>query len=328
VGAAPLSREIIRSRTWRGLTFVGCLICAVIASGTSAHAQEPSFLPDSLWGLVLPPGFEPRDAPIPHFAHPDRAHIVIQEMFQPLDEAGLGPVGAVVGEGAQAMRIEALEETEIGRRRGLLWSARNVASSALTLMLFVEGDQSIASITAVIGAGSAVEPDMLRAALATVTLREIDMDERLATFPIDIQDLAGFKVAQFRSDALMLTEDGSYTDASSYPGSFITVIAHRKLPGERMQDMLTEARLAKREMVQTQFPAGKQLSSDVIRTWHGQAVTTQFEFVQPGGTVFDGDTVMMITRCCSVIAVAAYPRGTEDARDQFRRFWQSIRDRR
>jgi hypothetical protein len=328
LGAGLLSDEIIRRRTWRRLTFVACFICAVIASGTPAHAQEPSFLPDSLWGLVLPPGFEPRDAPIPHFAHPDRAHIVIQEIFQPLDEGGLGPVGAVVGEGAQALRIEAFEETEIGGRRGLLWSARNVASSALTLMLFVEGDQSVASITAVIGAGSAVEPDRLRAALATVTLREIDITERLATFPIDIQDLAGFKVAQFRSDALLLTEDGSYTDASSYPASFITVIAHRKLAGERMQDMLTEIRLAKREMVQTQFPAGKQLSSDIIRTWHGQAVTTQFEFTQPGGAVFDGDTVMMITRCCSAIAVADYRSGTEGSRERFSSFWQSIRDRR
>lgn len=303
----------------------GLLLGVICAFAVTARAQHHSFLPGSDWGLVLPDGFAQQDFPIPHFSHPDRAYIVAQTLYDPLDDQGLGPVGSLLGDGAQAIRIVAFEDLEIANGRMLLWTGRNEASGDLTLMAFADGPDRIPSLTAVITTGSAGDPDSLCAALTSVALRAVPDVERLAIFPVLVGDLGGFTIARFAPDTLLLTRAGAYAGHAERDGSSITITPKARHPEERLVFPDTIATM--REMVESGHPGGRQTGSDIIQTGLGQAVTTRFEFTQPTGRLVQGKTVTMISRYCLIIALGAFASNDPEAEARFQRVWQSIRSR-
>jgi len=303
----------------------GLLLGAICAFAMTARAQDHSFLPGADWGLVLPDGFARQDLPIPHFSHPDQAYIVVQTLSEALDDQGLGPVGSVLGDGVQATRIEAFDELETANGRMLLWTGRNEASGDVTLMAFADGPDQIASLTAVVAAGSSVDPDSLRAALTSVALRAVPDAERLAIFPVAVGDLGGFTIARFAPDTLLLTQTGTYAGHAEHDGSSITITAKARHPEERL--VIPDTIATMREMVEGGLPGGRQTGSDIIQTGLGQAVTTRFEFTQPTGRLVLGETVTMISRCCLIIALGAFASDDPEAEARFQRVWQSIRSR-
>ena len=313
----------IRQRLWRGIVLP---LVALLLACPGAAAQERSFLPGATWGVILPDGFEMTEYPVPLFSHPDRAYIVIEELFELDNPEGLGPAGSILGEGAQAIRVEGQEDLTIEGRSVQLWTARNVSTGAWTFIAFAFGPQSIGSVTAVITAESSIDPQVMRAALLSAAPREISDAERLATFPVRLTDVAGFRLARFSHDRLLMTEDGLYTDADRYPRSFVAVTAQPRAPGQRIQLIETENDL--RALARQRFPNGRHLGSDVIRTQHGQALATRFAFTQPGGTAFLGEMVFFMSSCCAVLNVAAWPEGRDDMPERFRQIWNGVGNRR
>lgn len=316
---------MMRARRWSGQLWPGLLLGLICAFAMTARAQDHSFLPGSEWGLVLPDGFARQDLPIAHFSHPDRAYIVVQTLYEPLEDQGLGPVGSVLGEGAQATRIDAFDEVQTANGRMLVWTGRNVASGDLTLMAFAEGPDSITSMTAVVMAGSAVNPDDLRTALTSVALRAVPDDERLALFPVVVADLGGFSIARFAPNIMVLTQTGTYAGHADHDGSSITITAQPRHPEDRL--VIPDTIAAMRNMVEAGLPGGRQTGTDIIQTGLGQAVLTRFEFTQPTGRVIPGETVTMTSRCCMIIAVGALSPDDPEAEARFLRVRQSIRSR-
>jgi hypothetical protein len=308
-----------------GVALPGLLFCAILAVAVTARAQDYSFLPGSDWGLVLPDGFTRQDVPIAHFSHPDRAYIIVQTLYESLDDQGLGPVGSILGDGAQATRIDAFDDVQTANGRLLLWTGQNVASGDLTLMAFADGPDRIASLTAVVSAASSVDPDSLRKALTSVVLRPVPDKERLAIFPVVVGDLGDFTIARFLPDTMVLTQTGTFFGHAKHEGSAITITAKARYPEERLG--IPETIAAMRDMVEGGLPGGRQTGSDVIRTGLGQGVATWFEFTQSTDRKVLGETVTMISRCCLIIAFGTYSPDDPDAATRFRRVWQSIRSR-
>ena len=309
-----------KGRLWPAL-----LLGMLCAFALTARAQEHSFLPASEWGLILPEGFARQDQPIAHFSHPDRAYIVIQTLYESLDDQGLGPVGSILGEGAQAIRIDAFDELQTATGRMLLWTGQNMASGDVALMAFADGPNGIASMTAIVAAGSGIGPGSLRQSLASIALRDVPDDEYLAIFPVLVRDLGGFAIARGGPDTIVLTPTGSFNGTLRYEGSSISILALERHPQERL--MIPDTIALMRDFVAARFPDARQTGDDIIQTGLGQAVVTQFVFTQPTGRVMQGKTITMLSRCCRIIAVGAFAPEDTDAEARFQRVWQSVRSR-
>jgi len=296
----------------------------LMAAMPEAEATEPATLPGGVWAIVPPPGFEMTLDPIAAFRHPDGAGIVIHDQPRsPVtraeferERAGSVPPGG--------LRIEEVEEVTVGGKRGLLIVTYSPAQQRTNVQLQIEGAASNGVIDAVVtDAAGSVSPDVLKRALLTAEERPSGMEERLASLPFVIGDLASLRVARITIGPAVVLTDGPV----DFPGlaadqTFATVQTGRlaTAPAD-----LGAALEAMREQTRRMVPDAIDFSARLVEEEGEQIAEISYRrLVGRPGAWTAGVAWSRVSEGRLVTALCQYPFGDEAAKRRLRRLFDSV----
>jgi hypothetical protein len=206
---------------------------ALVVPLTPASAASPSFLPGSRVGLVPPAGMVPSSAFQGYEDAGRKAQLMITEL-------GAGTAERVAKDftpealKAGGIEVEAREDAALAGMRGYLIVAhQDIVGARVRKWALVLTRADITAIVVVMTpeAARAAYPDaMLRASLATLTLRE-----KFGLLPYRFGDLAGFHLVQAipGGTAVLTSGPSDATIAAVQPFFMIEIAASALGPAER-----------------------------------------------------------------------------------------------
>lgn len=214
--------RLVRSRVMRSaiLSLLAILLTPVLALAQTVYP------PGSSWGIVPPAGFLASRTNGVSFEHASGAIIIITGSTQRHERARMTPPGGERGEGANRLRVDALDDVEVGGRKGFLMTGRAVNGSFQTIAVLAQGEtagMAMAIIpTATLGR---IDLAALRAALFSMTERSLGSDEQLAGLPVRIAELDGMRISSILpSLGVVLTDGPKDQAASGLDQSFVLIV--------------------------------------------------------------------------------------------------------
>lgn len=301
----------------------------LVAAVPDAEATEATTLPGGVWAIVPPPGFEMTLDPIAAFRHPEGAGIVIHDQpREPVTRAeferervAAERAGAVPPAG---LRIDEVEEVTVDGKRGLLIVTYSPSQRRTNVQLQIEGETLNGVIDAVVtDAARSPSLDALKRALLTAVERPAEMEDRLASLPFVIGDLASLRVARIAVGPAVVLTDGP----ADFPGltadqAFATVQTGRlaTVPSD-LRTALDAMTAQTRRMV----PDAVDFSARVIEEGGAQiAEITYRRLVGRPGSWAAGVAWSRVNSGRLITALCQYPLGDEAAKARLRRLFDSV----
>ncbi len=298
-----------------------------------ARSEEPVTLPGGVWAIVPPQGFEITHDPILAFRHPAGASIVVQdEPRTPItlaeferERIAAERAGTVL---PGQLRIDEATEVTVDGKRALLIFIYSPTQKRTNLQLQIEGEQLNGVIDAAVADGvTAVSVEDLKQALLTAVERPTEMQDRLASLPFVIGDLASLRIARITIGPAVILTDGP----SDYPGQaadqIFAIVQMRTLPTAPpdFRQELTGMTAETRRM----FPDANNFSARVIEEGGEQIVQITYRrLIGRPGTLVAGVTWTKVNNGLIVTAICQYPLANGAAEKRLRKVFDSVAGRR
>ncbi|MGL4437887.1 MAG: hypothetical protein ACRCUE_01310 [Bosea sp. (in: a-proteobacteria)] len=218
--------------------------------------------PGSGWWLAPPQGFVFTNTPRPAFRHPQGGNIqLIEGKRTTTTVASISADGPVQNAGtATETRLEGGEVVSVGGLSGVFYRLTRPAQKIEGHILQLDGrDNTVTVAFNVLPGVPFRDPAAIRQVLLTLVERPLTLEQRLASFPVNIGERAGMRFAHVAGNLVaVLTEGPGNTsdDAPSQPLLSINALPLEAGTGfEPRRDRAQGVEMAKRFLRQATFSA-------------------------------------------------------------------------
>lgn len=216
----------MQSLHWTMRSAMFGVLAGVVLAAAPALAADAVFPLNSRVGLVPPPGFTasskfagfentPQSAAILLVELPAEAYADVEKGFT--DEALK----------ARGMAVEAREPLTLKDGRGFFVSGPQESGGAkrheIVMVATLSGVTTIVSLQMIQDSHASITDAVARAAFATLAVRTVPEDERLAVLPYKLTNLAGFRLVRSAGDGSAILTEGPEDAVAAVEQPFVVI---------------------------------------------------------------------------------------------------------